>query len=54
MFGRILGKILAAPVRIINLPLKVLETLVDDEHQNALDDAAATIEKEASKILDEK
>jgi hypothetical protein len=53
MFGRILGKIISTPVRLVNVPLKVLDDITDpvrrplrerdpiklDEIADAIDDA---------------
>lgn len=53
--GDMVGAIVAAPMRIANLPIKVMEASFDAraaEENNALDDMADAAEHVAKKVVD--
>ncbi len=54
MFGKLFGKIVAAPFRILDLPNKVVESMFDMPKNDTfgLDEAAKTIEKGVKEIFD--
>jgi hypothetical protein len=60
MFGGLLGKLVSAPIRIVNIPIKVAKATGDfmcgetnvRVEDNTLDNIADSVEKSAKKILD--
>ncbi len=55
LLGDIFGVVVAAPVRILNLPVKALEASVGDASmRNELDDVAEVIEESAKEVVDGK
>ena len=61
MIGRLFGKVLVAPIRIINVVVKTTKACLDASisepvwfEQNALDDIADGIEKSIQKITGDK
>lgn len=60
MIGKLLGQIVAAPIRIINVPIKLTEAVLDASigepvryEKNALDDIGDVVEKSTQKIIGE-
>ena len=59
MFGKLLGKIVAAPIRIANIAAKVVvapaKMMTGDNpwEDNVVDDIAEGVEESAKKILDD-
>ena len=52
MLGKLIGKIAAAPVRILDLPNKVIKAIVsDDDDETTCDRIAKAMEKQAEKII---
>jgi hypothetical protein len=56
MFGDLFGKIVAAPLRILNLPIKIVEAISDMPPNDdlGLDEAAKVTEKAVKEIFDTK
>jgi len=58
MFGSLLGKIIAAPARVVNIAAKAAiapaKLAMDEDpwEKNSLDDLADGVERSAKKILD--
>lgn len=53
--GSIVGKVVAAPARILNVPVKVLEVSFDGRvRPNVLDEVADAAEEAAKKVIDGK
>ena len=52
MFGKLLGKIVAAPVRILDLPFKIASHLVGDGDTPG-EDVAKAIEDAVEDIVDD-
>lgn len=53
--GDLVGAVVAAPARILNLPVKVMEAAFDEraaEQNNELDDVADAVEEQAKKVVD--
>lgn len=56
MFGKLLGKIISAPVRIVNAPLRAMENLVDDsyrEDERIVSKPLEELAKEIERLLDD-
>jgi len=54
--ARILGKIVAAPIRVADIPFRVMRELMDDPdpEQGALADVAKAVEKGVEGALEDK
>jgi hypothetical protein len=54
MFGDFFGKVASAPLRILDLPFKIIDSLSDmpPEDTIGLDAAAKTVEKSVKEIFD--
>ena len=53
--GELVGAVVAAPARILNVPIKVLEASTEGHaERNALDDVAEAAEKAAKEVVDGK
>jgi hypothetical protein len=58
MLGKILGRLVAAPLRIVNVPVHLGAKVLDEmgahfaRDENTLDRLAETVEKAATKIVD--
>jgi len=59
MLGKLIGKIIAAPIRVVNIPVKATKAVFDvmcDEpvefEENALDGIADVVEETARKVVD--
>jgi len=60
MFGKLLGKIVAAPFRLVNIPVKLAEKGMDEmcgetgkSGKNILDDVARTVEETCEEAMDD-
>lgn len=54
MFGDILGKLISAPIRILDLPVKVIRGVVDphDSENTIGDDIAESVERAVKDIVE--
>jgi len=53
--GELVGKVVAAPARILNVPVKALEASIEGHAEsNALDDVAKAAEEAAKEVVDGK
>lgn len=55
MFGRLLGKVLALPVRVVNAPVRAVMKLADAEDAvpDPLGEVADTIERTTRELIDD-
>lgn len=54
MFGKFVGKILAAPFRIASLPIKLMDAAMGEKvRDNVFDDLADTTEEQIKKIIED-
>lgn len=53
MFGRLLGKVLALPIRVANLPMAVADKMIGGDGDPLLmRELADIVEDEAAKVID--
>ena len=52
MLGKLLGKIVTAPIKIVAMPFKVIEDLVDDNSDEPVKTVTDSIERQLKDIID--
>ena len=51
MFGKLLGKVISAPIHILNTPAKVISTVINEKAEdNLLDKISDSIKEQLEKI----